>query len=89
MYQQRYWHEREFQTIDTLRKLAETSGRIAHEAQRRLGARQSAGHLGDLGASRPEQLIDTLAAADFTLDAPLKAQLDDATIEYRWGDAAR
>jgi hypothetical protein len=26
---------------------------------------------------------------DMTLDAELKAQLDDATIEYRWGDAAR
>jgi len=42
-----------------------------------------------IGASRPDQLTDTLAAVDLTLDDGLKAQLDDATIEYRWGDAAR
>ena len=42
-----------------------------------------------IGASSPDQLTDTLSAVDLTLDAELKAQLDDATHEYRWGDAAR
>jgi len=42
-----------------------------------------------VGASRPEQLDDVLAAADKNLDAGLKAQLDELTVEYRWGDDAR
>jgi 1-deoxyxylulose-5-phosphate synthase len=42
-----------------------------------------------LGASRPEQLDDTLAAASYRLDAALKDKLDELTAEYRRGDAAR
>jgi 1-deoxyxylulose-5-phosphate synthase len=42
-----------------------------------------------IGASRPDQLTDTLAAIDLELNTELKAKLDDATVEYRWGDAAR
>jgi hypothetical protein len=34
-------------------------------------------------------LSDTLAAAEFTLDDAIKAQLDEASVQYRWGDAAR
>ncbi len=89
MYQQRYWHEREFQTIDTLRKLAETSGESLTKLSVAWVLANPRVTSAILGASRPEQLSETLAAADFTLDAQLKASLDDATIEYRWGDAAR
>ena len=42
-----------------------------------------------IGASRPEQLKDSLAAATLTLDARLKAKLDELTAEYRHGDAIR
>ena len=42
-----------------------------------------------LGASRLDQLADTLAAADLALDGELKKQLDELTAEYRRGDAAR
>ncbi len=42
-----------------------------------------------LGASKPEQLTDSLAAADFSIDAELKKQLDELTAEYRHGDALR
>jgi aryl-alcohol dehydrogenase-like predicted oxidoreductase len=42
-----------------------------------------------LGASRPDQLTDTLAAADLDLPDDAKVALDDLTQEYRWGDAAR
>jgi aryl-alcohol dehydrogenase-like predicted oxidoreductase len=41
------------------------------------------------GASRPDQLTDTLAAAELDLPHDAKAALDDLTHEYRWGDAAR
>jgi len=40
-----------------------------------------------LGASRVEQLTDTLAAADCKLDSALKTRLDEVSIEFRRGDA--
>ncbi len=42
-----------------------------------------------LGASRTEQLTDTLAAADYSLAPELKTKLDDLSAEYRRGDAVR
>jgi aryl-alcohol dehydrogenase-like predicted oxidoreductase len=42
-----------------------------------------------LGASRPEQLDATLAAADYKLEPALKQRLDEVTAEYRKGDAPR
>jgi aryl-alcohol dehydrogenase-like predicted oxidoreductase len=39
-----------------------------------------------LGASRVEQLTDTLAVADFTLDSTLKTTLDEVSIGFRMGD---
>jgi aryl-alcohol dehydrogenase-like predicted oxidoreductase len=40
-----------------------------------------------LGASRVEQLTDTLIAADSKVDSALKTQLDEVSIESRRGDA--
>jgi hypothetical protein len=34
-------------------------------------------------------LTDTLAAADYPLSSELKAKMDELTVEYRRGDAAR
>jgi aryl-alcohol dehydrogenase-like predicted oxidoreductase len=42
-----------------------------------------------LGASRPDQLTDTLAACDLKIDAEIKNKLDEITAEYRFGDSAR
>jgi aryl-alcohol dehydrogenase-like predicted oxidoreductase len=42
-----------------------------------------------IGASRPDQLDDTIAAADVVLDDDVKARLDELTMQYRMGDAAR
>jgi aryl-alcohol dehydrogenase-like predicted oxidoreductase len=42
-----------------------------------------------VGASRPEQLADSLAAAETPLDPELKIRLDELTAVYRQGDAAR
>ena len=38
-----------------------------------------------LGASRPDQLTDTLGAVDLEVPAELKAKLDDITDQYRSG----
>ena len=42
-----------------------------------------------LGASRVEQLTDTLVAADCKLDSALKIRLDEVSIEFRRGDAGK
>jgi 1-deoxyxylulose-5-phosphate synthase len=42
-----------------------------------------------LGASRLDQLTDTLSAIDPDIDHELKKKLDDLTTEYRRGDASR
>jgi aryl-alcohol dehydrogenase-like predicted oxidoreductase len=42
-----------------------------------------------LGASRVDQLTNTLAAVDLVLDAELKKELDELTEEYRRRDASR
>jgi aryl-alcohol dehydrogenase (NADP+) len=42
-----------------------------------------------IGASRPEQLVDSLAAAEAPMAADLKARLDDLTHEWRSIDAER
>ena len=42
-----------------------------------------------VGASRPEQLADSLAAVEKPMDADLKARLDEVTVEWRRSDALR
>jgi len=42
-----------------------------------------------VGASRPDQLDDTLAAVEVKLDEPLVAKLDALTREFRRGDTLR
>jgi aryl-alcohol dehydrogenase (NADP+) len=89
MYQERYWHDREFNTVEALRSLADAAGVslvtlavswvLAHQAIT----------APIIGASRPEQLDDSLAAVEFTLDPDLKRQLDELTHSYRMGDAPR
>jgi 1-deoxyxylulose-5-phosphate synthase len=89
MYQERYWHEREFQTIDKLRGIVDRTGVSLARTSLAWVLANPVVTSAIIGASRPDQLDDTLAAIDLKLDPELKAQLDDATVEYRWGDAAR
>jgi aryl-alcohol dehydrogenase-like predicted oxidoreductase len=42
-----------------------------------------------IGASRPDQLADSLAAAEAPMAADLKAKLDELTHEWRSVDAER
>ncbi|WP_207004735.1 aldo/keto reductase [Trinickia mobilis] len=89
MYQERYWHEREFNTIEALKKTVEEAGLALSTTSIAWVLANPVVTSAIIGASRPEQLTATLAAADMTLDAGLKAKLDELTHEYRWGDAAR
>src|SRR6202453_1504556 len=88
-YQDRYWHDREFDTVDALRKLAGQAGVSLVTLSVAWVLANQAITAPIIGASRPEQLDASLAAAQFTLDNDLKAQLDDLTHEYRMGDAPR
>ncbi len=89
LYQDRYWHEREFATVEALRPLAAEAG----ISLARLAVGWVLAHPAItapiIGASRPEQLDDVLPAVEKGLDADLKARLDELTREYRWGDDPR
>jgi aryl-alcohol dehydrogenase-like predicted oxidoreductase len=89
MYQERYWHEREFGTVEQL-------GALAAQAGLDLVTMSVAWVLANpvitapiIGASNPGQLDATLAAVDVKLDDDLKGRLDRLTREYRMGDAPR
>lgn len=89
MYQARYWHEREFETVAQVQKIAEQHGTAMATLSVAWVLANPAITSVILGARRVEQLGDTLAAADYDLDSALKAQLDEVSIEYRRGDAGR
>jgi len=88
-YQDRYWHEGMFDTVEALRP-------IAAEADMPMAQMAIAWVLANpaitapiIGASRPAQLDDTLAAAERPLAPELKKKLDDLTAVYRQGDHDR
>lgn len=89
MYQERYWHKREFDTIEKLKAIAAPTGESLTRVSLAWVLANPLITSAIIGASRAEQLSDTLAASELVLDAQVKAQLDEATLEYRWGDAAR
>jgi 1-deoxyxylulose-5-phosphate synthase len=89
MYQERYWHERMFETVEAIRKLADAAGVPLVTLAVAWVLANKAITAPIIGASRADQLDASLAAAEYPLDADLKRQLDDLTYEYRLGDAAR
>ncbi len=89
IYQSRYWHERKFQTVERLRDIASQAGEPLPKLSIAWILANPSITSAILGASRLEQLTDTLAAVELTIDADLKKRLDDLTVEYRRGDAVR
>jgi aryl-alcohol dehydrogenase-like predicted oxidoreductase len=89
MYKARYWREREFETVEKLLALARERGEPPSKLAIAWVMANPAITSVILGASRTEQLKDTLAAADYGLSPELKAKLDDLTTKYRRGDAGR
>lgn len=88
-YQQRYWADDKFETVDALRPLAEVAG--ISMAQMALGwvLAQPDVTVPIIGASSSGQLADAIAAVSNPLDAELLSQLGDLTSRYRAVDAAR
>jgi aryl-alcohol dehydrogenase-like predicted oxidoreductase len=89
LYQQRYWHERRFQTVAQLVEIAKTRGVSLTTLAVAWVLANPVITSAILGASRLEQLDDSLAAAHYGIDPELKSHLDELTVEYRRGDAER
>ena len=88
-YQERYWHERELATVDALRVLADEAGMSMVQLAVAWVLANPVVTSPIVGATRPEQLDEVVAAVDKTLDAGLKARLDALTADYRLGDDIR
>jgi len=88
-YQDRYWHDREFATVEHIRELAGEAGMDMVSLAVAWVLANPAVTAPIVGASRPEQLDASLAALETPLDSELKGRLDELTHEYRMGDAPR
>ena len=89
MYQERYFHQREFDAVDAFQQLAREAGLKPATLAIAWVMRQPAVTAPIIGASRAEQLDDTMAAAGVKLEDDLAAKLDALTREFRRGDAPR
>jgi aryl-alcohol dehydrogenase-like predicted oxidoreductase len=89
LYQDRYWHEGQFETVEEIRALAKEAGLSMTTMAVAWVLGNPAVTSPIVGASRPSQLDETVAAADVHLDADLKESLDALTADYRKGDAVR
>jgi 1-deoxyxylulose-5-phosphate synthase len=89
IYKDRYWHEGQFETVEEIRAVAKEAGLSMTTMAVAWVLANPAVTSPIIGASRPSQLVDTIAAVDVQLDSDLMERLDSLTSEYRKGDAAR
>jgi 1-deoxyxylulose-5-phosphate synthase len=89
MYQDRYWHDNVFDTVDQLAKVADSAGIPLPTLAVAWTLQHPAITAPIVGASRPEQLDATCAAVDTVLEPDLVATLNELTAPYRRGDAPR
>ncbi|HEY7628538.1 MAG TPA: aldo/keto reductase [Ilumatobacteraceae bacterium] len=88
-YQERYWHDQMFAMVEELRPLAEQAGvSMATLAVQWVLANPVITST-IIGASRPDQLGDSVEAASTAIDPALKMKIDELTYEFRFGDNAR
>ena len=83
VYRERYWYQREFLQVAREDGLKPATLAIAWVM------RQPAVTAPNIGASRAEQLADTLAAVEIRLENDLVAKLDTLAREFRRWDATR
>lgn len=88
-YRDRYWHEGMFATVEAMKPLAQEAGMTLPQMAVAWVLANPVITAPIIGASRPEQLDDTLKAADTPLPPELKEKLDEMTAEYRRGDTLR
>lgn len=88
-YQERYWHDRQFATVEAFVGIAAEAGLTPATAAVAWVLANPQVTAPIIGASRPDQLQDSLAAVDARFDPSLKRRLDELSAEYRLGDSAR
>ena len=89
IYQDRYWREGMFDTVDQLRAIAREAGLDLVTMSVAWVMANPAITAPIIGASRPAQLAPAIAAESTELPADLKSRLDTLTAQYRLGDAIR
>lgn len=85
VYHERYWHRRQFESVERLKTLATEIGEPLSKLAIAWVLANPTITSAILGASRPDQLTDTLAAVDLDVPAELKTKLDGVTNQYRLG----
>ncbi len=88
-YQDRYWHDRMFAAVEFLRPIAAAAGVSMATLAMQWVLANPVITSPIVGASRPEQLADSVAAVQAPLDPAIKDELDQLTNEFRFGDTAR
>ncbi len=89
LYRERYWHEDMFEMVKALKAVADEAGVPIVTMAVAWVAANPAVSAPIVGASRVEQLDDSLRALDFNIDPDLKSRLDQMTLQYRRGDSER
>ena len=86
-YQDRYWHDHMFDIVDVMKEIAtETGVSLATLAVQWVLAHPVVTSP-FIGASRPDQLADAIAAVAAPIDPEVKTRLDALTAVFRQGDA--
>jgi aryl-alcohol dehydrogenase (NADP+) len=88
-YQERYWHDRMFDTVEEIRAVAEDAAVPMTTLAVQWVLADPVITSPIVGASRPEQLAASVAAVEAPLDPDVKARLDELTAVYRQGDHPR
>jgi aryl-alcohol dehydrogenase-like predicted oxidoreductase len=88
-YRSRYWRSEEFAAVERLRPIAAEAGLSLVTMAIAWVLAHPAVTAPIIGASRPAQLEDSLAALDRPLSGELKSRLDEVTSSFRLGDAPR
>jgi 1-deoxyxylulose-5-phosphate synthase len=89
LYQDRYWHEDVFATVAELQDVAAEAGMPLVQLAVAWVLARPVVTSAIIGASRPDQLDASLAAAASPLSPDLVERLDAMTVRYRQGDAVR
>jgi 1-deoxyxylulose-5-phosphate synthase len=82
LYQDRYWHEGMFDTVEHIEGFAREIEMPPAQLAIAWVMANAAVTVPILGASKPEQLGDALAAAAYPLSVDAQRKLDDMTIQY-------
>lgn len=89
LYRTRYWNDIQFDTVEALKPLAADAGMSMVQMALRWVLENPTITSPIIGASKPSQLVESMAATDLSMDADLKAQLDELTAAFRVVDIDR